>query len=555
MTDAFDPYQQWLGVSSCDGLPDHYSLLGLRPGESDPEVIANAVQWREVLVRTFESGLLADQARGVLEQIAAARACLLDPAAKAAYDETLRDRAQRHRFSLFLDGLSILNTSHGIALSAVLLVMLLGSWLVGLFDRSPDPMDDLLATDDQSASAPEEPKVAAERPARPAWRPVPPREPGPTKAAPGAGGGWRPQPPPPASAVTQTADVPPLDELLHQLLGWLPSREEGRAGRAGETSAVRRGEPARSGGAPPAARSRNVAPQEIRSLAGHTGSVTALATTPSGVLLVSAGEDRTLRMWNLLTSDQVWKRETQSDRLTSIAVSRDGEFLVSNDDDRYLVQVDAADGCIRRWLGPVPGPPVGLSLTPDGQDLIWATSSNPPQLVEWNLAQNRPTKRLDCEDDPLALTISPDGQRLATGDERGRICVRSIPTGEVLYQLAAHRDAVIDIGFSPDGHRLVSGSRNEIVVLEIGVPRPLYTLGVESVRSVAFSPDGRRLAAAAAGRPLWFWDAATGQPIEPLQTETASSEHPVTRIVFLPDPRGLVTGDSAGTIRLWRLPD
>ena len=39
--------------------------------------------------------------------------------------------------------------------------------------------------------------------------------------------------------------------------------------------------------------------RELRTLAGHTGSVTAVAVTPDGQRAVSASEDQTLKVWDL----------------------------------------------------------------------------------------------------------------------------------------------------------------------------------------------------------------------------------------------------------------
>ncbi|GAB6165117.1 hypothetical protein JCM19992_11170 [Thermostilla marina] len=90
MTDSFDPYVQWLGIRDPERPPNHYRLLGLELFESDPEVIANAADRQMAYVRMFQNGPRAAVSQRILNEIAAAKVCLLNPESKAAYDAQLR---------------------------------------------------------------------------------------------------------------------------------------------------------------------------------------------------------------------------------------------------------------------------------------------------------------------------------------------------------------------------------------------------------------------------------------------------------------------------------
>ena len=75
------------------------------------------------------------------------------------------------------------------------------------------------------------------------------------------------------------------------------------------------------------------------------------------------------------------------------------------------------------------------------------------------------------------------------------------------------------------------------------------------IQSVAISPDGRRLASGGFREEVYLWDLQTGRRYDTLKAESAFSDRHILRIVFLPDPHGLITGATDGKIRLWRLPD
>lgn len=89
MPEPYDPYLQWLGIEPHEMPVDHYRLLGIPRFESDPEIIAAAADQRMLHVRTFQTGPRAIYTQKLLNELSAARICLLNPGAKASYDQVL----------------------------------------------------------------------------------------------------------------------------------------------------------------------------------------------------------------------------------------------------------------------------------------------------------------------------------------------------------------------------------------------------------------------------------------------------------------------------------
>lgn len=94
MADPFDPYHKWLGISPKHQPPDHYRLLGLGHFETDGDVIDMAAARQLAHVRTFQNGPQGPKTHKLLNEIAAARLCLLDPSRKQVYDRQLRDQLE-----------------------------------------------------------------------------------------------------------------------------------------------------------------------------------------------------------------------------------------------------------------------------------------------------------------------------------------------------------------------------------------------------------------------------------------------------------------------------
>jgi len=90
MSGSFDAYHKWLGISPKDQPPHHYRLLAIDLFESDPDVISSAADQRMGHVRAFQTGKHSAFSQQILNEIAAARVCLLSPEKKAEYDRRLR---------------------------------------------------------------------------------------------------------------------------------------------------------------------------------------------------------------------------------------------------------------------------------------------------------------------------------------------------------------------------------------------------------------------------------------------------------------------------------
>ena len=95
MTSEFDPYKDLLDIESTDRPPDHYALLGLQAFESDRTAIDEAAGERMARLQEFANSEHLDASQKLLNEVSAARRCLLNETKKIAYDEDLRARRKR----------------------------------------------------------------------------------------------------------------------------------------------------------------------------------------------------------------------------------------------------------------------------------------------------------------------------------------------------------------------------------------------------------------------------------------------------------------------------
>ncbi|MHC4199714.1 MAG: WD40 repeat domain-containing serine/threonine protein kinase, partial [Planctomycetota bacterium] len=124
--------------------------------------------------------------------------------------------------------------------------------------------------------------------------------------------------------------------------------------------------------------------------------------------------------------------------------------------------------------------------------------------------------------------------------EWGRLKYLTHP--EVLT-LKGHAGSVYSVAFSPDGKRLVTGSRDTTAkVWDAATGAEVMTLKGHTggVGSVAFSPDGKRLVTGSGDKTAKVWDAATGAEVITLKGHSGA----VHSAAFSPDGRRIVTAST-----------
>ncbi|MGB1286349.1 MAG: NACHT and WD repeat domain-containing protein, partial [Aggregatilineales bacterium] len=148
-----------------------------------------------------------------------------------------------------------------------------------------------------------------------------------------------------------------------------------------------------------------------------------------------------------------------------------------------------------------------------------------------------------------AVAFHPDGRRLVSGAEDGRIILWNILTGERLQEFTGHTDIVTSLVFTLDGTGILSGSADRAAILwrlSDGEQLRRFTGHTDTVNDVAFSPGTVRntIITASEDRTLRLWDTDTGELIQRFGVQDV----PVTRVLFTGEDNTALLGTLDGSV-------
>ncbi len=279
------------------------------------------------------------------------------------------------------------------------------------------------------------------------------------------------------------------------------------------------------------------------------------AFAPDSHRLLTIGGNEA-RIWDLQGVELMNFRPHRT--VSSAAYSPNGAEIVTAGWDRSARIWDAKTGEARRKLSATSAGPQGghagnvnsAEFSPgDGSHVL--TSSDDGTIKIWDVNDGQVLKTLKGHTAAvLHAAYSRDGARIVSSSRDGTARVWDASTGEQLHVLKGHELAVTFATFSADGTRIATAGEDATARIwdaESGQELLRCAGHTAPVLCVAFTPDGTRLLSGSADHTAKLWDAAQGTEVLSLKGHLQD----VTSVAFSSDRQTALTASRDGSVILW----
>jgi len=253
---------------------------------------------------------------------------------------------------------------------------------------------------------------------------------------------------------------------------------------------------------------------KLRPMAGHTGPITALAITSDDQTVISASEDKTVRIWSLKTGEAKRTIECHASALAPMPDNR-----------RFLCALQDGPVTIREIIGDAVQTLTGcdsevrmVTVTSDSRYVLACTKD---KTLVWDLQSDlAPRTFSDGESIYKSKIAIFPGTHLAAWTREKTVRVWNVETGEAMPSIEREGFGFDQIAALPDGRSLIYACLTDVLEVMDVITRNIRLKlpnTVARVECLAVTPDGRRAVTGAGSGEIRIWDLESKPLTQPAQ--------------------------------------
>lgn len=259
----------------------------------------------------------------------------------------------------------------------------------------------------------------------------------------------------------------------------------------------------------------------------------------------------------------------------ALAMSDDGQTLVSGGEDKAIRVWDVATGQLKKTLQSDSGTVQAVAISPDGKTVV---SGGGDRMVRiWHLTSTQPPQMLAGHQNILhQVAISADGNTLIS-TAHSEIKLWDMTTGELQATLLSAEPTEVSLGpltmtttsharpvaISPAGDQVLVSDHGKWTLWDV-VTRQATPVSIDApafTSDVDISPDGQFVVTVSYRQPITFfkvWDLITGELQTQGRLSSSPEKHTLNNVVVSHDNAGdgvRIIGSTPKGLKFWSLQD
>jgi WD40 repeat protein len=204
--------------------------------------------------------------------------------------------------------------------------------------------------------------------------------------------------------------------------------------------------------------------RELAKLAGHESPIDAVASSPNGAFVATAGEETRIMLWDQTSRKLSKILYGAKNFINAVSFSPDSRLLAGAGEDARVVIFDVTTGKLLFTLLGHAAAIDTVAFSPNGK--VLASAGQDTEIHLWDPAKGQQLQVLRGHQAPIrTIAFSPDGVVMASGGEDTQIRLWNVATGALGKVLSGSTGAINALAFDPKGLFLASASESGDITL------------------------------------------------------------------------------------------